>query len=170
MQDNDLFGFTPAKSIRDGIANIDYGYTDGRLTTLDRKTFRDGAAQHQYYYFAYNAWGQPTTTKVGSRTLSTNTYYDYAGKNTGAGGNLKQTTYGNNDSVSYFYDNLDRLIWKTYNDSNEYTEYSYNAEGAIGELRHCSEVDCGNRFCGAIRRHNFGGRGRNTLVRVKHGR
>lgn len=123
---------------REGIANIDYSYTDGRLTSLDRKTFRDSAAQHQYYYFAYNAWGQPTTTKVGSRTLSTNTYYDYAGKNTGTGGNLKQTTYGNNDSISYSYDNLDRLIRKTYNDTNEYTEYSYNAEGAIGELRHCS--------------------------------
>ena len=138
MQDNDLFGFTPAKSIRDGIANIDYGYTDGRLTTLDRKTFRDGAEQHQYYYFAYNAWGQPTTTKVGSRTLSTNTYYNYKGDNTGTGGNLKQTTYGNNQSVTYSYDELDRLIRKTYNDTNEYTEYSYNAEGMIGELRHCS--------------------------------
>ena len=125
-------------TFRSGIANIDYGYTDGRLTTLDRKTFRDGAAQHQYYYFAYNAWGQPTTTKVGSRTLSTNTYYDYAGENTGTGGNLKTTTYGNNDSVSYSYDNLDRLIRKTYNDTNEYTEYSYNAEGMIGELQHCS--------------------------------
>ena len=31
-----------------------------------------------------------------------------------------QSTYGNNDSVSYFYDSLDRLIRKTYNDSNEY--------------------------------------------------
>ena len=125
---------------REGIANIDYGYTNGALTSLDRKTFRDGAAQHQYYYFAYNAWGQPTTTKVGNRTLSTNIYYkyNYNLNETGAGGNLKQTTYGNGDSVSYFYDELDRLIRKKYNDSGEYTEYSYNAEGAIGEMRHCS--------------------------------
>ena len=125
---------------RDGIANIGYSYTNGRLTTLDRKTFRSGTEQHQYYYFAYNAWGQPTTTKVGNRTLSTNIYYKYNNNpdETGAGGNLKQTTYGNGDSVSYFYDELDRLIRKTYNDTNEYTEYSYNAEGMIGELQHCS--------------------------------
>ena len=129
-----------SSTYREGIANIDYGYTNGALTSLDRKTFRDGAAQHQYYYFAYNAWGQPTTTKVGNRTLSTNIYYkyNYNLNETGAGGNLKQTTYGNGDSVSYFYDELDRLIRKKYNDSGEYTEYSYNAEGAIGEMRHCS--------------------------------
>ena len=124
---------------REGIANIGYTYTNGRLTTLDRKTFRSGAEQHQYYYFAYNAWGQPTTTKVGNRTLSTNIYYkyNYNLNETGAGGNLKQTTYGNGDSVTYVYDELDRLIRKQYN-SGEYTEYSYNAEGMIGELRHCS--------------------------------
>ena len=124
---------------RDGIANIGYSYTNGRLTTLDRKTFRSGTEQHQYYYFAYNDWGQPTTTKVGSRTLSTNIYYKYNNNpdETGAGGNLKQTTYGNGQSVTYVYGELDRLIRKQYN-SGEYTEYSYNAEGMIGELRHCS--------------------------------
>ena len=126
----------PASTYRTGIANIDYTYTNGRLTTLDRKTFREGATQHQYYNFAYNEWGQPTTTKVGDRTLSTNTYYNYKGDETGTGGNLQTTTYANGDSVSYTYDDLDRLIRKKYNDSNEYTEYSYNAEGAIAELKH----------------------------------
>ena len=122
---------------REGLANIDYAYTDGRLTSLDRKTFRERAEQHQYYTFAYNEWGQPTTTKVGSRTLSTNAYYAYNGTQTGAGGNLRKTTYGNGQSVSYTYDNLDRLVKKQYN-SGEYTEYAYNAEGALAELRHCS--------------------------------
>ena len=120
-------------TFRSGIANIDYGYTDSRLTTLDRKTFRDGAAQHQYYYFAYNAWGQPTTTKVGSRTLSTNAYYAYNGTQTGAGGSLKQTTYGNGDSVSYTYDELDRLTGKVYT-GGRYVTYTYNAEGQMAEL------------------------------------
>ena len=118
---------------RDGIANIGYTYTNGRLTTLDRKTFRSGTEQHQYYYFAYNDWGQPTTTKVGNRTLSTNTYYGYDGKMVGAGGNLKTTTYGNGDSVSYTYDKLDRLTKKVYTDGR-YVTYTYNAESQLTKL------------------------------------
>ena len=122
-----------SSTYRAGIANIDYGYTGGMLTSLDRKTFRSGTAQHQYYYFAYNAWGQPTTTKVGSRTLSTNAYYAYNGTQTGAGGSLKQTTYGNGDSVSYTYDELDRLTGKVYT-GGRYVTYTYNAEGQMAEL------------------------------------
>ena len=118
---------------RDGIANIGYSYTNGRLTTLDRKTFRSGAEQHQYYYFAYNDWGQPTTTKVGNRTLSTNTYYGYDGETVGTGGNLKTTTYGNGASVSYTYDKLDRLSKKVYTDGR-YVTYTYNAESQLTKL------------------------------------
>ena len=80
-----------------------YTYSGGRLSQLDRKTYRSGAAQHQYYNFAYNVWGQTTATKVGSRTLSTNTYYNYVNDDTARGGNLKSTTYANGDSVSYTY-------------------------------------------------------------------
>ena len=118
---------------RDGIANIGYSYTNGRLTTLDRKTFRSGTEQHQYYYFAYNDWGQPTTTKVGNRTLSTNTYYGYDGETVGTGGNLKTTTYGNGASVSYTYDKLDRLTKKVYTDGR-YVTYTYNAESQLTKL------------------------------------
>ena len=120
---------------RDGIANIGYSYTNGRLTILDRKTFRSGTEQHQYYYFAYNDWGQPATTKVGSRTLSTNTYYNYAGTATGTGGNLKTTTYANGASVSYTYDELDRLSKKVYT-GGSYVTYAYNAEGQLAKLVH----------------------------------
>ena len=86
-----------------GVAAISYTYSGGRLSQLDRKTYRSGAAQHQYYNFAYNVWGQTTATKVGSRTLSTNTYYNYVNDDTARGGNLKSTTYANGDSVSYTY-------------------------------------------------------------------
>ena len=86
-----------------GVAAIGYTYSGGRLSQLDRKTYRSGAAQHQYYNFAYNVWGQTTATKVGSRTLSTNTYYNYVNDDTARGGNLKSTTYANGDSVSYTY-------------------------------------------------------------------
>ena len=68
------------------MAAIGYTYSGGRLSQLDRKTYRSGAAQHQYYNFAYNVWGQTTATKVGSRTLSTNTYYNYVNDDTARGG------------------------------------------------------------------------------------
>ena len=116
-----------------GVAAIGYTYSGGRLSQLDRKTYRSGAAQHQYYNFAYNVWGQTTTTKVGSRTLSTNTYYNYVNDDTARGGNLKSTTYANGDSVSYTYDRFDRLVRKSYN-SGSYVAYTYNAEGSLARL------------------------------------
>ena len=116
-----------------GVAAIGYTYSGGRLSQLDRKTYRSGAAQHQYYNFAYNVWGQTTTTKVGSRTLSTNTYYNYVNDDTARGGNLKSTAYANGDSVSYTYDRFDRLVRKSYN-SGSYVAYTYNAEGSLARL------------------------------------
>jgi len=116
-----------------GVAAIGYTYSGGRLSQLDRKTYRSGAAQHQYYNFAYNVWGQTTATKVGSRTLSTNTYYNYVNDDTARGGNLKSTAYANGDSVSYTYDRFDRLIRKSYN-SGSYVAYTYNAEGSLARL------------------------------------
>ena len=116
-----------------GVAAIGYTYSGGRLSQPDRKTYRSGAAQHQYYNFAYNVWGQTTATKVGSRTLSTNTYYNYVNDDTARGGNLKSTTYANGDSVSYTYDRFDRLVRKSYN-SGSYVAYAYNAEGSLARL------------------------------------
>lgn len=116
-----------------GVAAIGYTYSGGRLSQLDRKTYRSGAAQHQYYNFAYNVWGQTTATKVGSRTLSTNSYYNYVNDDTARGGNLKSTTYANGDSVSYTYDRFDRLVRKSYN-SGSYVAYAYNAEGSLARL------------------------------------
>ena len=115
------------------MAAIGYTYAGGRLSQLDRKTYRSGAAQHQYYNFAYNVWGQTTATKVGSRTLSTNTYYNYVNDDTARGGNLKSTAYANGDSISYTYDRFDRLIRKSYN-SGSYVVYTYNAEGSLARL------------------------------------
>ena len=116
-----------------GVAAIGYTYSGGRLSQLDRKTYRSGTAQHQYYNFAYNVWGQTTATKVGSRTLSTNTYYNYNNDDTARGGNLKSTAYANGDSVSYTYDRFDRLVRKSYN-SGSYVAYTYNAEGSLARL------------------------------------
>ena len=117
---------------RPGVAAIDYGYENGRLATLDRKTFRDKAAQHQIYSFGYNQWGQATSTSVGDRVLSTN---DYAPR----GGNLTQTTYANGVAVTYSYDLLDRLVEKSYHETGkpDFTiRYTYNAESQLARLRY----------------------------------
>ena len=117
---------------RHGVAAIDYGYENGRLATLDRKTYRSGAAQHQIYSFGYNQWGQATSTSVGDRVLSTN---DYAPR----GGNLTQTTYANGVAVTYSYDLLDRLVEKSYHETGkpDFTiRYTYNAESQLARLRY----------------------------------
>ena len=117
---------------RHGVAAIDYGYENGRLATLDRKTFRSGATQHQIYSFGYNQWGQATSTSVGDRVLSTN---DYAPR----GGSLTQTTYANGVAVTYSYDLLDRLVEKSYHETGkpDFTiRYTYNAESQLARLRY----------------------------------
>ena len=117
---------------RHGVAAIDYGYENGRLATLDRKTYRSGAAQHQIYSFGYNQWGQATSTSVGNLVLSTN---DYAPR----GGNLTQTTYANGAAVTYSYDLLDRLVEKSYHETGkpDFTiRYTYNAESQLARLRY----------------------------------
>ena len=132
---NDRGSLRPTGVYRTGVVGIDYIYAEGRLARLDRK-IKVGEGdnwKHQYYNFAYNIWGQPTTTKVGDRTLTTNSYYDYDGETDGAGGNLKTTTYGNEDSVTYSYDELDRLIRKEYT-GGRYVTYTYNAEGQLAKL------------------------------------
>ena len=117
---------------RPGVAAIDYGYENGRLATLDRKTFRSGATQHQIYSFGYNQWGQATSTSVGDRVLSTN---DYAPR----GGNLTQTAYANGVAVTYSYDLLDRLVEKSYHETGKpdlTIRYTYNAESQLARLRY----------------------------------
>ena len=60
----------------------------GQLSQLDRKTFRSGTEQHQYYNFAYNLWGQSTSVKVGTIPLATYAYADMNGNTAGTGGGL----------------------------------------------------------------------------------
>ena len=134
----------PKSTYITGIAAINYTYAKGQLSQLQRKTFPYvGAPQeqavYQTYNFAYNAWGQRTAVSVGDQTLATYTYEDINDGAVGAGGgNNTQTTYSNGDSVSYVYDAFDRLIKTVYNDSGEYVEYTYNGEGALSKLVHCS--------------------------------
>ena len=120
-----------------GIAAVTYTYDGAQLSQLDRKTFRSGTEQHQYYNFAYNLWGQSTSVKVGTIPLASYEYADMGSKEAGAGGGLMSSmTYGNGDSVTYTYDAFDRLEKVVYNDTGNYIEYLYTADGALGELHY----------------------------------
>ncbi len=117
---------------RHGVAAIDYGYENGRLATLDRKTFRSGATQHQIYSFGYNQWGQATSIGVSGPDVSTPWVLMenvYAANN----GLLDSTTYGNGTVVEYTYDRLDRVTRMVYS-GGRYVNYRYNAEGSLAEL------------------------------------
>ena len=117
---------------RHGVAAIDYGYENGRLATLDRKTFRSGATQHQIYSFGYNQWGQATSIGVSSPDAGTPWVLMenvYAANN----GLLDSTTYGNGTVVEYTYDRLDRVTRMVYS-GGRYVNYRYNAEGSLAEL------------------------------------
>lgn len=120
-----------------GVAAINYAYGTGLLTQLDRKTFRSGTEQHQYYNFDYNLWGQNERIQVGSATLASYEYEDISTAGLG-GGKLSRMTYGNGNSVSYFYDDIDRLIKIVYNESGNYVENFYNSEGALHRVEYHS--------------------------------
>ena len=125
---------------QDNLVRINYGYENGNLTSLTRGDYDEesgniDAATAQTYNFSYNRWGQVTETKVGSQTLSANTYYAFNGEVEGVGGYLSSTTYGNGDEITYTYDELDRLVEKAYTNGT-YIRYAYNSEGQLAELIH----------------------------------
>lgn len=98
-----------------------YVYNDDMLQSISHNGFS--------YNFAYDQFGRPTTTKVGTQVLNTNTY--------NANGTLQKTTYGNNDWIKPVYDYLDRVIAKKYNgptgeETTRY-EWKYGTNGMIGE-------------------------------------
>ena len=118
---------TPNMIYQNGVAALTYSYAGGQLTQIDRKSYRNSAEQHQLLNMAYNAWGQQTSIKVGTQTLTTNTY-------AANGGNLTKTTFSNGQYVDYTYDEFDRLTQVKYNNTGRYICYYYNAEGALSKL------------------------------------
>ena len=124
----------PNQTYINGVVAVAYGYQKGALSSLSRKTFRNGVAKWQQYGFSQDNWGNMTgvavsastdgTSYSGTRTLAT---YAYANNN----GNLTKMTYGNGHSVSYTYDIFDRVTSMQYNDTGIEVLYTYNAEGSL---------------------------------------
>ena len=98
-----------------------YAYENDRLTDII-------VNQGTRYQFVYDSFGRTTETKVGNgttyNTLSTLEYNTF--------GLLTKQIYGNNDFISFSYDNLDRLTEKSYNNSStDKVQYFYGADGNI---------------------------------------
>ena len=101
-----------------GGRSIQYTYdANQRLSGIQHNGFT--------YGFTYDAFGNRSTIRVGSRTLSS---FTYAPNN----GYLQRTTYGNGAYYDYAYDNQGRVTQRRLN-GNLLTEILYNAKGAIAE-------------------------------------
>ena len=104
-------------SVSSGGSTAGYGYEDYRLSTITHNGFS--------YTFGYDGYGNNTSVAVGGRTLTTNTFNLKAGLPTGS-------TYGNGDTVTYSYDNKERLVGKSFNGTPA-VSYKYDAMGSLVE-------------------------------------
>ena len=108
-------------SIISGDSGVSYTYTNDKLTQVDV----DGAV---LYGLTYDGFGRTISTKAGSSAdsmaaLATNAY-------DGDTGLLTQTQYGNGFTVSYVYDNLDRITEVKYDGTTVY-KYVYDGSGNL---------------------------------------
>ena len=109
------------QSVTSGGMTNSYTYNNDRLTEINV----NGSTR---YKFLYDAFGRTTKTQVGNGT----TYKDLSTLEYNSVGLLKKQTYGNQDFIEFQYDNLDRLINKSYNGSNiNRAQYFYGADGNI---------------------------------------
>lgn len=111
------------QSVTSGGMTNSYTYNDDRLTDINV----NGGTRYQ---FTYDAFGRTTYTKVGNglayRNLSQLIY--------NGNGLLSRQNYGNGDYITFSYDDLDRLIGKSYNNSStDKVEYFYGADGNISK-------------------------------------
>lgn len=112
------------QSVTSGGMTNSYSYTNDRLTGIN---VNNGTR----YKFLYDSFGRTTATQVGNgtnyRNLSTLQY--------NSAGLLSKQIYGNNDFISFTYDNLDRLTEKSYNNSNtDKVQYHYGTDGRLSQI------------------------------------
>ena len=108
-------------SIISGDSGVSYTYANDKLTQVDV----DGEV---LYGLTYDGFGRTISTKAGSSAdsmaaLATNAY-------DGDTGLLTQTQYGNGFTVSYVYDNLDRITEVKYDGTTVY-KYVYDGSGNL---------------------------------------
>ncbi len=100
-------------------AQVRYTYsTNALLTSI---TSASGTA----YNFAYGAFDQLSSVRIGQRTLVSHTYSSDGNRT------LTRSTYGNGDSVSYTYDALGRATSKAY-ENGDTVGYRYDNSSNLG--------------------------------------
>ena len=123
----------------DGLAAQHYGYANGNLSTLSRKSrVGTGAFTWQSYHFAYDPFGNMTQISVSgadntalsvpSSAIMLAKYQYESGVNNGR---LQKMTFGNDQTVQYSYDKFDRTTKEQYN--NVTYEYAYDASGQLAK-------------------------------------
>ena len=107
-------------------ATVQYNYTNNQLSSINHNGFN--------YSFNYNNFGSVLSTKVGNKTLITNTYgkYDYNQTNNPIQlpHMLTKSTYGNGDYVEYDYDKYGRVVAEKVNGETTFT-YTYTTSGRL---------------------------------------
>ena len=105
-----------------------YTYEKDRLKTVSHNTTSD--TPDVTYTFDYDRFGNPTTVKVGTKTLSTNVY------TTTDDHTLMRVEYGNGGKVHYTRDDFRRVTGIHYDAATtpRFT-YSYGANGQVAYVR-----------------------------------
>ena len=127
-----------------------------QLTQVKHNTTSD--TSDVKYNFTYDALGRRLQVKVGTQMLSKNTYTN-SGVHTGT---LSKVEYGNGDSVSYVYDEFNRIRGVKYGtETTPRYEYDYNAKGQSAWVKDNqlsrvtqSEYDLADRPCRVTLRQN----------------
>ncbi len=101
----------------DGVqAKNTYAYENDKMKTITHNGFS--------YSFNYDSLGNNTQMKVGTQPLITNTYESRTSR-------LLESTFGNSQKIGFTYDNLDRVLSKSYNENVRF-KYSYDNNGNLG--------------------------------------
>jgi RHS repeat-associated protein len=106
-----------------GFANhgkLQYNYQEGILSSVVRT---DASGNAQTYAYDHDSFGNLIGVSIGGMQLGNNQYGE---KN----GNLLEQVYGNGDSVSFQYDNLNRVTKSTYS-SGRTLDYTYTGDGQL---------------------------------------
>ena len=115
--------------------NLQYNYNDKFQLESIARSINYG---FEKYLFQYDDFGNMTGIIIGNSATATGKVslvtYQYGAGN----GPLVKQTYGNNDYVSYTYDNLGRTATATYSDGRVLT-YAYNGEGMLHSIHDSKE-------------------------------
>ena len=96
-------------------------YTYNEQDVLEKIT-----CANKEYNFTYDDFLNAKQVKINNQTLITNEYEEN-------NGNLISATYGNNSTISYTYDELDRL--KTLTKNNKTYQYQYDNQNNLAKIK-----------------------------------